>query len=253
MADVKTAPSTDTKPSSPTSKDPEKSSTIQTFETSIGYIQEYAPAGDGIELNPKPTSDPLDPLNFPRFQKWTCMAIVMMMSAPSSPSLLIPGPQTNADTHRYFLFTYITTTTVPSFPLLQEQYSLTFAEVNWTVAIPALGLAVGPLFWSSLSDIIGRRIVFIIGTVIALAATIGAALAPSYGGYMAARFFQGFGVSPGSTVGMAIVNDMYFEHVRGAKLGLWVLAIDMGLLVGPLSKLFFRSAGDEEAVLTMGM
>lgn len=51
---------------------------------------------------------------------------------------------------------------------------------------------------------------------------------------MAARFFQGLGVSPGATVGLAIVNDIFYEHQRGLKVGLWVLAIDMGLLVGPL-------------------
>jgi MFS family permease len=51
---------------------------------------------------------------------------------------------------------------------------------------------------------------------------------------MAARFFQGLGVSPASTVGLAAINDMFFEHERGQKIGLWVLAIDSGLLVGPL-------------------
>jgi len=70
--------------------------------------------------------------------------------------------------------------------------------------VPALGLAIGPLVWSSLGDIYGRRIVFIIGTTIALVSTIGAAVANTYSGYMAARFFQGFGVSPASTVGMAV-------------------------------------------------
>jgi len=135
------------------------------------------------------------------------------------------------------LFTYITTTTVPSFGLLQEQYSISYSQVNWTVAIPALGLSVGPLVWSSLSDIYGRRIILIIGTTIALVATIGSAVAKDYSGYMAARFFQGLGVAPASTVGMAVVNDLFFEHERGQKFGLWVLAIDMGLLVGPLSML----------------
>lgn len=51
---------------------------------------------------------------------------------------------------------------------------------------------------------------------------------------MAARFFQGFGVSPASTVGLATINDMFYEHERGQKIGLWVLAIDSGLLVGPI-------------------
>lgn len=72
------------------------------------------------------------------------------------------------------------------------------------MAIPALGLSVGPLVWSSLSEIYGRRIVFIVGTTIALVSTIGAAVADQYRGYMAARFFQGLGVSPASTVGMAV-------------------------------------------------
>lgn len=31
------------------------------------------------ELFPTPTTDALDPLNFARWQKWTCLAIVMAM------------------------------------------------------------------------------------------------------------------------------------------------------------------------------
>ena len=89
------------------------------------------------------------------------------------------------------MFTYITTTTVPSFPDLQEKFGISYSQVNWTVAIPALGLAVGPLIWSSLADIYGRRVIFIIGTSMALASTIGAAKAGDYANYMAARFFQG--------------------------------------------------------------
>lgn len=168
---------------------------------------------DGLKLHPQPTSDPLDPLNWSPIRKNSILAIVMAL---------------------YFLFTYITTTTVPSFPDLQDQYGIDVGQVNWTVAIPALGLAVGPLIWSASAEILGRRVIFITGTVMALAATIGAALAPTYGGYMAARFFQGLGVSPAATVGLAIINDLFFEYERGLKVGLWVLAIDMGLLVGPL-------------------
>ncbi|KAL8668815.1 MAG: hypothetical protein Q9168_006567 [Polycauliona sp. 1 TL-2023] len=167
----------------------------------------------GLRVHPQPTADPLDPLNWPRWRKHTILAIVMYM---------------------YFMFTYITTNTVPSFPELQEQLAISYSQVNWTVALPALGLAIGPLFWSSLADIYGRRIIFLIGTLIAFAATLGAGGSNNYSGYMAARFFQGFGVSPGSTVGMAVIMDLYYEYERGQKFGLWVLAIDTGLLVGPI-------------------
>ena len=132
------------------------------------------------------------------------------------------------------MFTYITTTTVPSFFELMDIFSASYAEITWTLALPALGLAAGPLVWSSLADIYGRRIIFIIGSVIALVSTVGAAKAMNYSGYMAARFFQGLGVSPAATVGLATINDIYFDHERGQKIGLWVLALDAGLLVGPI-------------------
>jgi MFS family permease len=109
--------------------------------------------------------------------------------------------------NRYFMFTYITTTTVPSFLELQKLYNVTYSEITWTVAVPSLGLCMGPLIWSSLSDIYGRRLIFIVGTTIALAATIGTAVSTNYGVYMVARAFQGLGVSPGGSVGMAIINE----------------------------------------------
>lgn len=84
------------------------------------------------------------------------------------------------------------------------------------------------------TSVYGRRLIFLTGTLIAFAATLGAGGAKEYGGYMAARFFQGFGVSPGATVGMAVIMDLYFDYERGQKLGLWVLALDTGLLVGPI-------------------
>jgi MFS family permease len=95
------------------------------------------------------------------------------------------------------MFIYITTTTVPSFYQLQIKYDITYSEVNLTVAIPSLGLALGPLFWSSLSDIYGRRIIFIAGTNIALLATIGTVFSKTYSIYMLSRALQGFGASPG--------------------------------------------------------
>ncbi|KAF6832983.1 major facilitator superfamily transporter [Colletotrichum musicola] len=207
----------------------EKEKTIplpSTGEHGIGKTtQEVILTKDGFSVHPQPVQDdPLDPLNWSTFQKNTILSIVMAL---------------------YFMFTYITTTTVPSFPELQERYSLTLEMVNWTVAIPALGLAIGPLMWSSLADILGRRPVFLLGTVVALAATLGAARAPSYGAYMAARLFQGLGVSPAATVGLAIINDIFFEHERGQKVGLWVLAIDLGLLAGPLIGGFVDLAGQD--------
>lgn len=92
----------------------------------------------------------------------------------------------------------------------------------------------GHLFFSPFAPVFGRRIVFLVSCLVALGASIGSALSTSYSGYMAARFFQGFGVSPAATVGLMIIDDLYFEHERGQKVGIWCLAIDIGLVIGPL-------------------
>lgn len=170
---------------------------------------------------------------------------VRIETAHSSPSI---KPATNAqDWSRtkklrvlipiccfYFLFTFLTTVTVPTFSQLQEHYNATYAQINYSVAIPALALAVSPLFWTPFADIYGRRTVCIAGCTLALAATIGSALAPTYSGYMVLRFLQGWGVGPASTVGLQMLQDTYSELERGATVGFWTASIDLGLLFGPL-------------------
>lgn len=45
--------------------------------TDFGFIAEYR---DGIELIPRPTGDPLDPVNFSKWEKRVTLGIVMLMS-----------------------------------------------------------------------------------------------------------------------------------------------------------------------------
>jgi hypothetical protein len=184
----------------------------QTAETERRAIQQELSESDlqssstnGILRHPQPTQDPLDPLNWAIWNKHCILGIVMFKYVLKS----VGPPEDTTDNllTRYFMFTYITTTTVPSFLELQALYHITYSQVTWTVAVPSLGLCLGPLLWSSLSEIYGRRLIFIIGTTIALLATIATAFATTYSAYMAARAFQGLGVSPGGSVGMAIINE----------------------------------------------
>ncbi|KAG9077047.1 hypothetical protein FS749_011117 [Ceratobasidium sp. UAMH 11750] len=134
----------------------------------------------------------------------------------------------------YFLFTFITTVTVPTFNDLQTYFNVSYAQVNYTVAVPALALATSPFFWTPLAEVLGRRSVMILGCLLAFCASVGVALERSYSGYLAFRFLQGWGVGPASTVGLQMLEDIYLEHERGQKIGYWCLAIDIGLLFGPL-------------------
>ena len=186
------------------------------LEADAGNLQSVRLDEFGKLLVPTPTSDPLDPLNWTNVQKYTIMSIVCFS---------------------YFMLTYFTTAPVPSFTLLQVQFDATYSQVNWTFAIPCLGLATAPLLLSALADIYGRRVVMILGTAIALISTGCTSIhGISFEGYLVARFFQGFGIGPSANVGLSIVNDISWEHERGFRVGLWAMSANMGTLVGGLGQ-----------------
>lgn len=195
----------------------EKTSSLQkdtSLDREAGVLHNARVDKFGKLLVPTPTADPMDPLNWSNAQKYTIVAIVCFS---------------------YFMLTYFTTAPVPSFSLLQVQFDATYSQVNWTFAIPALGLAAGPWVCSALADIYGRRIVMILGTTIALISSGCTSIhGISFGGYLAARFFQGFGIGPAANVGLSIVNDISWEHERGFRVGLWAMSANMGTLVGGL-------------------
>ncbi|KAI4591926.1 hypothetical protein KJ359_012057 [Pestalotiopsis sp. 9143b] len=169
----------------------------------------------GLALLPTPTDDPLDPLNWTRFERGLILVIVCAAS---------------------FMTIYCTSTTVPSFFLLQAQFDATYSQVNWTFAIPSLGAVISPLLFTSLGDIYGRRIVMIASSALTLLAT-GCTTIPAinFGGYMACRFLQGFFAAPACGVAFGVVRDISWEHERGLYTGLWVLSFDLGFVFGGIS------------------
>lgn len=192
------------------------SSDIKTEASERGHLALTGLDPYGNLLVPPLTSDPQDPMNWSLWRKYVCILIVCMA---------------------YFMFTYFTTTTIPSFVLLQQQFNATYTEVNWTFAISNLGLAVGPLLTGSLADTYGRRPVMICGCIIALVASGCTSIKTiSLNGYMTARFFQGLGCAPASNVGLSIINDLSWEHERGQRIGLWTMSVGAGGFVGAIGK-----------------
>lgn len=185
-------------------------------ETESGNISTVKLDPSGCPLQPEPTHDRLDPLNFSASQKAICLFIVIFS---------------------YFMLTYFTTAPIPSFAFLEEQLSINYSQVSWTFAVPCLGLAAAPLLVGALADTYGRRPVLIISTSIALIASGCTAIKSiNYNGYMAARFFQGLGAGPAANVGLVIINDISFQHERGLRIGLWTISANMGTCLGGVSK-----------------
>lgn len=91
--------------------------------------------------------------------------------------------------------------------------SIKVASYNTTLAIAIAGVA--PLIWSPLSNVYGRRPLYLFSSVIGIVAGAGSAVATEWGTLLAARFFIGVGTSAGMGIGASLVSDIYYMHERG--------------------------------------
>ncbi|KAG2492295.1 hypothetical protein HYH03_009535 [Edaphochlamys debaryana] len=97
-----------------------------------------------------------------------------------------------------------------------------------------LGFAVGPLIWAPLSEVFGRRPLFIWPFVAMTAFNAGTALAPNATALIVMRFFAGaFGSSPMTNTGGSL-SDMFNANQRGLAVALFAAAPFMGPVAGPI-------------------
>ncbi|MCJ0892323.1 MFS transporter [Rhodococcus sp. ARC_M5] len=106
--------------------------------------------------------------------------------------------------------------------------------LQWTVSGYTLTLASLILLGGSLGDRLGRRRVFVWGTVWFAAASVLCGLAPSIEVLIAARLLQGVGaalLTPGS---LALISASIKAEDRGAAIGLWSGLGGVASAIGPL-------------------
>jgi len=89
---------------------------------------------------------------------------------------------------------------------LQDAFRLDYTVVSWIVFAFYIASAVAQPVMGKASDLFGRRKIFLTGLIVAFAASLLAALAPSFGWLIALRVAQSIGTSMTISVGMAIVR-----------------------------------------------
>ncbi|MET0266005.1 MAG: multidrug effflux MFS transporter [Duganella sp.] len=100
-------------------------------------------------------------------------------------------------------------TYLPSFPAIGVAFNASPIVVQQTLSMFLFCFAFMMLFYGTLSDSFGRRPVILVSLVLYIAASIGAALAPSIGVLLICRIVQGLAAGAGSVVGRAIVQDRF--------------------------------------------
>jgi MFS family permease len=127
--------------------------------------------------------------------------------------------------------------------------ALHFSESNlqWVVTAYALTFGGFLLLGGRAADLLGRRRILMLGTVVFTAASLGAALAGSDSFLIAMRGVQGLGAAIVLPAALSIVMNMFEEGAeRNKALGLWGAIGAFGATVGVLAGgLLTRYAGWE--------
>ena len=100
-------------------------------------------------------------------------------------------------------------TYLPSFPAIARTFDASPLLIQQTLSMFLFCFAFMMLFYGTLADSFGRRPVILGSLVLYIAASIGGALAPSFGVLLACRILQGLAAGAGSVVSRAIVQDRF--------------------------------------------
>ncbi len=119
-------------------------------------------------------------------------------------------------------------------PVLQSALHATVVDVQWVIESYGLLLSALILVGGALGDALGRRRIFVIGTIVFAAASIACGLSQSIPQLVAARCVQGIGAAllvPGS---LAIISACFDEGSRGKAIGTWSGATAITTALGPV-------------------
>jgi len=115
---------------------------------------------------------------------------------------------------------------LPTFPDMRREFGMAAdaSQVGWIVTAFFLGMAVGPWLYGPVSDRYGRRRPLFAGLVLYIASALVAAIAPSFGWIVAARFVWGLGAAAPRSLSLAMIRDRFEGDVM-ARLMSMIMAV----------------------------
>ncbi|OAP59407.1 hypothetical protein AYL99_06705 [Fonsecaea erecta] len=163
-------------------------------------------------LNPRPSQDPQDPLNWPLWLKILILTQTSLLAA-------IGGLNTAAIN--------------PATVLLAQDFGISKVAASYqtTVCIALNGIA--PWLWIPLSNKYGRRPVYLATTFLGFISALGCAYTQTYGQLIAARVFNGF-FPVAFALGAATITDLFFYHQRGRAMGFFTVTMVNGSHLAPI-------------------
>ncbi|KAI1118113.1 putative MFS transporter [Nemania sp. NC0429] len=116
----------------------------------------------------------------------------------------------------------------PYIDLWAKEFDITPTKASELISYPNLAFGFGSLIFVPLYLKVGRRPVMLVSLIIFCAGLIGASQCTTFGGLMAARVIHGFGSCVCEALPVQLVNDIFFLHERGERIGYYTVCLCLG-------------------------
>lgn len=123
----------------------------------------------------------------------------------------------------------------PALPSIGRTYGLDELSLAWVFTIYVLLHLVGTPVIARLSDLYGRRQMYIFCIGMFTAGSLVVAWAPSFPVLLIGRAIQGFGAGGIFPVAAAVIGDTFPPEYRGSALGMLGAVFGLAFLIGPIA------------------
>ncbi|KAJ5771134.1 uncharacterized protein N7511_003185 [Penicillium nucicola] len=188
------------------------------------YLEDPEGAGSshrGIILQPTPTSDPNDPLNWSFYRKCIHFAIASF-------------------------FTMLVFALIDIGPVIWQDFEdllhISYPQLNNQYAVNCVCLGLGSIILVPLALKFGRRPIYLLTAIIALITAIWQAVLRDLANMMAAQAFNGLACAVGWTLVPITITDLFFVHQRGRANAVYQLMSSTGVFLAPVAAGYIANA-----------
>ncbi|SCU79313.1 LAFA_0B02212g1_1 [Lachancea sp. 'fantastica'] len=185
----------------------------QSLENGVIYESTLRKTDAGVVLIPQPSESPNDPLNWTRWRKMLHFGLMAFITAFTAATSNDAGAAQDS---------------------LNEIYGISYNSMNTGAGVLFLGIGWATLFLAPLANLYGRKITYIICTVLGLSGAIWFACASKTRDTIWSQLFVGISESCAEAQVQLSLSDIFYQHQLGSVLTVYILATSVGTFLGPL-------------------
>lgn len=136
-------------------------------------------------------------------------------------------------------------------PFITQDWHITIHQQEWVVSTMMLGATIGSIANGWLSSRLGRKLSLLWGGLLFGIGTLGCAFSPNIEVMLVFRVIQGFSIGIASYAAPLYLSEMSDKAVRGKKIAMYQVMVNVGIVVAFLSDTFFSLFGNWRAMFAV--